>query len=64
MSNGYYIMVWDGWSAGLNMINPRLHSVGTDVLGHPKYWVQFDHTDEEATELYGLDRFDCWRLIR
>jgi hypothetical protein len=64
VSNGYYILVWDGWSAGLNMINPRLLSIGKDALGYPKYWVQFDHTEEEAVELYGLTNYFDWKIVR
>lgn len=24
MGSGYWVLVWDGWGSGLNMINPRL----------------------------------------
>ena len=24
MGKGYWVLVWDGWGSGLNMINPRL----------------------------------------
>jgi hypothetical protein len=46
------------------MINPRMLSVGIDALGYPKYWVQFDHTEEEAAELYELWKYFDWKIIR
>lgn len=38
MSEGYYILIWDGWGIGLNMINPRLHTEGEDGAGNNKNW--------------------------
>lgn len=61
---GFYIMVWDGWGQGLNPINPQLLPLGgKDMYGHPKYWSQFDLTDDEIIlkyNLYGL----YYKIIR
>lgn len=29
MGEGYAILIWDGWGAGLVRINPRLHTEDT-----------------------------------
>lgn len=33
MGQGFWVLVWDDWGLGLNMINPRLHT--TLVLNNP-----------------------------
>ena len=38
MGKGYWVLVWDGWGAGLVMINPRLLSDGVDQHGNPRNW--------------------------
>ena len=62
MSEGFYILVWDGWASGLNMIAPQLLRLGTDSLGYPKYWSPADLTDEQIAEKYNLT--DNFRIIR
>lgn len=56
MSNGFYIMVWDSWSEGLNPILPRLLPMGgIDSNGYPRYWSSADLTDAEIIEKYHLE---------
>ena len=51
MGEGYWILLWDGWGAGLTMLNPRLHTEGVDLYGNPRNW--FPQGDRE-----GLNGFD------
>ena len=34
-NGGYWVMVWDGWGAGLVMLNPRMLTDGVDWQGGP-----------------------------
>ena len=64
MSNGFYIMVWDGWSEGLNPILPQLLPIGgVDSFGYPRYWSSANLTDEEIIEKYNLED-GYFRIIR
>lgn len=36
--NGYSILIWDGFGAGLVKLNPRLLSEGLDIYGNPMNW--------------------------
>ena len=57
-------MIWDGWSQGLNPINPQLLPLGDkDMYGYPKFWCQFDFTDEEIVEKYNLQELH-YKIIR
>jgi hypothetical protein len=63
-NNGFYIMIWDGWSQGLNPINPQLLPLGgKDMYGYPKFWCQFDFTDEEIIQKYNLEGLH-FKIIR
>ncbi len=37
-NGGYYVLVWDGYGAGLVMLNPRLLTDGLDCYGNPRNW--------------------------
>jgi len=64
MSSGFYIMVWDGWSEGLNPILPQLLPMGgVDSNGYPRYWSSSDLTDDEIVEKYNLESTN-FRIIR
>jgi hypothetical protein len=72
----YWILIWDEWGVGLNMLNPRLLSrVGRPPkrLEDQTPWVQnaWDDTregltDEEIDEKHRLtDRFGhFWKVVR
>lgn len=62
MSGGFYILVWDGWAADLNMIAPQLLRIGTDSLGYPRYWSPEHLTDKQIAEKYNLTGH--YRIIR
>ena len=53
MGEGYWILLWDGWGAGLVMLNPRMHSEGLDCYGNPNNW--FPHPQEGDEMLNGHD---------
>ena len=38
MGKGYWVLVWDGWGAGLVMLNPRLLVQGVDQHDNPRNW--------------------------
>ena len=46
MGEGYWILLWDGWGAGLVMLNPRLHSEGVDIYGNPRNWFPLPEGEE------------------
>ena len=53
MGNGYWILVWDGFGAGLVLINPRMHTTDKDFYGNPRNWWPCDvgtTVDEIATK--------------
>ncbi len=56
MGHGYWILLWDGFGAGLVMLNPRLHTEGEDMYGNPRNWWPHDtsETDGEILARHGL----------
>ena len=48
MGTGYWILLWDGWGAGLVMLNPRLHTDGVDCYGNPRNWFPHPNGEEMA----------------
>ena len=55
MGNGYWILLWDAWGMGLNMINPRVYH---NFAG--ENWFNCDEipSEDEARERHGLNRLD------
>ena len=66
MGNGYWILVWDDWGAGLVMVNPRFHSEGLDMYNHPKNWFPCETTttEEEIIEKHNLMQYKHFRVMR
>lgn len=61
MSQGYWIIVFDGWGEGLNMINPRmLEQDGTNWF---TYVGDFP-TYEKLCERHGIDEHDYVKIVR
>lgn len=61
MGKGYWILVWDGFGCGLNMVNPRLHHESGD-----NWWpCDDDATVEEIAARHKLvDLYDSnWKVI-
>jgi len=56
MGRGYWILLADGFSAGLVLVNPRLHTEGTDMYGNPRNWwtANENDDDESVIERHGL----------
>ena len=50
MGKGFYILAWDGYGVGLNMINPHLVSGGTFGDSSMLNWFPYN-TEEEKTVL-------------
>lgn len=38
MTRGYWIIIYDGYSQGLVLINPRFFYSGRDPFGNPRNW--------------------------
>lgn len=51
MGNGYAILLWDAWGAGLVRVNPRLHAEGEDMYGNPKNWWPCDGDEPDEVLL-------------
>ena len=53
---GYWILLADGFGAGLVLLNPRLHTEGLDMHGNPRNWWPKRDGDDEKTvlERHGL----------
>jgi len=51
MGNGYAILLWDGWGAGLVRLNPRLLVDGVDCYGNPKNWFPCESENPSAQEI-------------
>lgn len=48
MGNGFAILVWDSWGAGLVRVNPRLLDNGElDMYGNPKNWFSYKTNAEK-----------------
>lgn len=62
MGDGYWILVWDRFGSGLNMVNPRLHTEG-----ERNWWsCEADTPEVEIVDKHKLDeRYpDCYKIIR
>lgn len=67
MGKGYWILVWDDWSAGLTMVNARLHSEGLDMNNNPKNWFTYNDeiSDKEIIEKHKLnEQYKHFRILR
>lgn len=49
MGFGYMILLFDGYGAGLVLINPRFYVEGVDLHGNPRNW--FPRTEHEADDV-------------
>jgi len=47
MGNGFFILIWDSWGAGLVRVNPRLLSIGKDLYGNPRNWFPYKTNKEK-----------------
>lgn len=66
MGKGYYILVWDEWGIGLNMINPRLHTEGIGMDGHRVNWfpAKDDLTEEDIINKHNLKNlYNYFKII-
>ena len=66
MGNGYWILVWDDFGAGLVLINPRMHVDGVDLYGNPRNWWPCAEgaTDDDVEKIHGLDNiYVHYRII-
>lgn len=51
MGKGYSVLVWDGYGAGLVMLNARLLVEGVDLYGNPcNWWPAFHDATESEIE--------------
>jgi hypothetical protein len=66
MSDGYAILLWDGYGAGLVRINPRLLTNGVDIYGNPKNWFSCEYglSDSEILNQHGLTDTSFVLVIR
>lgn len=68
MGDGYSILVWDDFGAGLVKINPRLITEGVDLYGNPCNWwpCDSDVSDDEIIEAHALlEKYGtCFSIIR
>ena len=66
MGQGYWILVWDSYGAGLVMVNPRFLSEGTDLYGNPNNWFPCDDrmSDETIIIKHNLGQYEYFRIIR
>ncbi|OGO33097.1 MAG: hypothetical protein A2Z03_02195 [Chloroflexi bacterium RBG_16_56_8] len=48
MGNGYWILIADGYGAGLVLLNPRMHVDGVDLYGNPCNWFAGDPQTSDA----------------
>lgn len=63
---GYWILVWDSWSAGLVLFSPRLHTEGEDIYGNPCNWWNCSEvvTEDEIAEKHKLaTKYHHWKVI-
>jgi hypothetical protein len=62
MGQGFAILIWDSWGAGLVRVNARLLSKGEDMYGNPKNWWPYKTEDEKTAKIIeltdGLYQFD------
>lgn len=66
MGKGYYILAWDEWGIGLNMINPRLHTEGIGIDGHRVNWFPTNDnlTEEEIINRHNLKNlYNYFKII-
>lgn len=56
MGDGYFILLADGYGAGLVLINARLHTEGLDLYGNPLNWwpLTEKQSEEEILIKHGL----------
>lgn len=64
-NGGYWILLFDGWGAGLVMVNPRLHVEGVDLDGYPRNWWPGEDGDDEDAVLarHGLTGREFVRVV-
>lgn len=65
MGNGYSILIWDGWGAGLVMLNPRFFTSGFDMYGNPCNWFPCEQvpSEDEARRMHNLSMEKHVRVI-
>ena len=62
MGNGYWILLWDAWGMGLDMLNPRIYH---DHLGRNWFTCGDEPpTEAEARVLHGLQSLDDYPHLR
>ena len=61
---GYWILLWDAFSAGLVMVNPRLLSEGYDLYGLLCNWFPEELTDDEIIKKHTLEDYPYYKIIR
>ena len=66
MGNGYFILLWDAWGAGLVMVNPRLYTYGQDCYGNLCNWFPCEGevpSEAEARRMHNLTLAPFVRVI-
>lgn len=61
MGKGFWILVWDDWGSGLNMINPRLYT-----RGDRNWWpYQIEAERDSLIQEFGIEAEygDFYRII-
>jgi len=57
MGDGFAILVWDRWGAGLVRVNPRLLDDGTlDIYGNPNNWFPYGTEEEKEQKIKELTK--------
>lgn len=61
MGQGFWVLVWDDFGLGLNMINPRLH---IDQEGH-NWFTYNDNNKQEVIDSMELDDKygSYWKIV-
>jgi hypothetical protein len=60
MGCGYWILVWDGFGIGLNLINPRMHEENGNN------WFDCDGcpSNQEIVEKHNLKQYYDFKIIK
>lgn len=53
MGRGFWVLLWDDWGIGLNMINPRMLEVNGEN------WFRYDGSLDKAVAKLNLDSLGC-----
>jgi hypothetical protein len=57
MGQGFWVLIWDSWGSGLNMINPRLY---TNEEGNN--WFSYNGEDDREAKVQAIVDKCCLEL--